>query len=285
MIGKCSGGSNPGGLLDYCYYEKELSEKQKIKLGLKDVRGEVIYVQNIGLSQLPDGRFDMKDVAQQFNECASQNPKLEKYVWHQSFSFPKEEIIEKDKIQEISKDFSEKFGFDNNQLIVFEHNDTSHKHFHIVANRIDFNGKTTASDKNNYKKIGNFCREMELKHNLTQTPNMKCLSYKLDKSHKLTQEYSKSDIAENIKESIKKHLPNSKTFEELGKNLANEKIKLYQGRGIAFFDKASKSKFKGSDLGKDYSLSNLEKKLGQEPKIEKLLNIKIEKSRGMGISR
>jgi hypothetical protein len=286
MIGKFSGGSNPGGLLDYCYYEKaNLSEKQKAKLNSENVRGEVIYVQNIGLSQLADGGFDMNDVAHQFKDCASQNPKLEKYVWHQSFSFPKDEIIEKDKIQEISKDFSEKFGFDNNQIIVFQHNDTDHKHFHIVANRIDFNGKTTATDKNNYKKIGNFCREMELKHNLKQTQNMKCLSPKLDKSHKLTKEYSKSDIAESIKESIKKHLPNSKTFEELGKNLANEKIKMYQGRGIAFFDKASKSKFKGSDLGKDYSLSNLEKKLGQEPKIEKLLNIKIEKSRGMGISR
>lgn len=285
MIGKCSGGGSPGGLLDYCYYEKELSEKQKIKLGLKDVRGEVIYVQNIGLSQLPDGRFDMNDVAHQFKDCASQNPKLEKYVWHQSFSFPKEEIIEKEKIQEISKDFSEKFGFDNNQIIVFQHNDTEHKHFHLVANRIDINGKTTATDKNNYKKIGNFCREMELKHELKQTPNMKCLSYKLDKSHKIIQEYSKSDIAESIKESIKKHLPNSKTFEELGKNLSNEKIKMYQGRGIAFFDKESKAKFKGSDLGRDYSLTNLEKQLGKEPRIEKLLNIKLEKSRGMGISR
>ena len=281
MIGKCTGGSNAGGLLEYCYYEKQLSEKQKALLGLKDVRGEVIYVQNLGLSQLADGRFDMKDLANQYKDCASQNPKLEKYVWHQSFSFPQNEAIEKEKIQEISKDFSKQFGFDNNQMIVFQHNDTAHKHFHIVANRIDFNGKTTATDKNNYRKIGNFCREMELKHQLTQTPNMKCLSYKLEKAHKITHEYSKSDIAEGIKESIKKHLPNSKTMEELGKNLANEKIKMYQGRGIAFFDKASKAKFKGSDLGRDYSLSNLEKKLGQEPKIEKLIDIKWDKSNGM----
>lgn len=72
MIGKCSSGSNPGGLLDYCYYEKtNLSEKQKAKLNPEHVRGEVIYVQNMGLSQLPDGRFDMNDVVQQFKDCAS----------------------------------------------------------------------------------------------------------------------------------------------------------------------------------------------------------------------
>lgn len=126
---------------------------------------------------------------------------------------------------------------------------------------------------------------MELKHNLTQTPNMKCLSPKLDKSHKITHEYSKSDIAESIKESIKKHLPNSKTFEELSKNLANEKIKMYQGRGIAFFDKASKAKFKGSDLGREYSLAIIEKKLGKGPEIKHLNDISREHSRGYGMSR
>ena len=100
MIGKCSGGSNPGGLLDYCYYEKtNLSEKQKAKLNLEHVRGEVIYLQNLGLSQLKDGRFDMEDLAVQFKDCASQNPNLTKYVWHQSFSFPKDENLDKEKIE------------------------------------------------------------------------------------------------------------------------------------------------------------------------------------------
>jgi Relaxase/Mobilisation nuclease domain len=285
MIGKCSGGSNAGGLLEYCYYEKELSKKQKKLLGLEDVRGEVIYVQNLGLSQLEDGRFDMQDLASQYKDCASQNPKLEKYIWHQSFSFPKDEAIEKEKIQEISKDFSEKFGFNNNQLIVFQHNDTAHKHFHIVANRIDFNGKTTATDKNNYMRIGNFCREMELKHHLTQTPNMKCLSYKLEKAHQLTKEYSKSTIAQHIKRTIDKHLPISKNLEELSKHLEKEKIKMYQGRGIAFFDKESKAKFKGSDLGREYSLQNIEKKLGKEPEIKHLKDISREHTHGHGMSR
>ena len=154
-----------------------------------------------------------------------------------------------------------------------------------MANRIDFNGKTTATDKNNYKKIGNFCREMEQKYNLTQTPNMKCLSYKLDKSHKITKEFSKSDIAESIKQNIKKHLPSSKTFTELAKNLAGEKIKMYQGRGLAFYDKTSKAKFKGSNLGKEFSLQNLEKKLGQTSKIEHLRDISSEQNRGYKMSR
>jgi Relaxase/Mobilisation nuclease domain len=271
MIGKCTGGSRAGGLLEYCYYEKEmLTEKQKAMLGLKDVRGEVMYVQNLGLSQLPDGRFDMKDLATQFIDCASQNPNLKKYVWHQSFSFPKDEKLDKDKIEGISKEFSEKFGFENNQLIVFQHNDTDHKHFHIVANRIDFNGKTTASDSNNFKKIGNFCREMEQKFQLTPTPNMKCLSYKLEKAHQINQTYSQSEIAERIKNTIKKHLPNAKTLGELEQNLEKDKIKMYQGRGVSFYDKESKAKFKGSDLGREFSLQNIEKKLGQKPEAKTL---------------
>jgi hypothetical protein len=43
--------------------------------------------------------------------------------------------------------------FENNQLIVFQHNDTNHAYFHVVANRINFNGKTTAYDGFSYLKI------------------------------------------------------------------------------------------------------------------------------------
>jgi Relaxase/Mobilisation nuclease domain len=273
MIGKCTSGSNAGGLLEYCYYEKiGLTEKQKQNLKHASVRGEVVYVQNVGLSHLPDGRYNMDDLAKQFKDCASQNPKLNKFVWHQSFSFPKEEKLSVENIQEIAKDFSEKFGFDNNQMVVFQHNDTNHKHFHIVANKIDFNGKTTAKESHNYKNIGNFCRDMEQKLSLTPTPNMKCLSYKLEKAHNLEKIYSKSELATKIKEKINQHLPMSKTIDQLKGHLGKDKIMLYTGRGISFYDKASKAKFKGSDLGRDFSLQNIEKKLGQQP-ISKTLSL------------
>jgi hypothetical protein len=41
-------------------------------------------------------------------------------------------------------------------------------------------------------------------------------------------------------------------------------FKTYIGRGVAFFNMQNRMKVKGSDLGKDYSLQNLEKRMGME---------------------
>ena len=81
MIGKVTGGSNPIGLLNYCYYEKEkLSVAEKARLTPDDVRGEIVYIQNLGIDTLPDGRFDMDYLAKQFRDCADKNQNLKNYI-------------------------------------------------------------------------------------------------------------------------------------------------------------------------------------------------------------
>ncbi len=266
MIGKVSGGSNAKGILEYCYYEKmNMSEIRSEKLTMKDVRGEVLYVQNLGLSTLKDGRFDIKDIAVQFKAVADQNSKLTKYIWHQSFSFPKDEVPTNSQIETISKEFSDVFGFQNNQLITFKHTDKDHEHFHIVANRIDYNGKTTAKDSDNFKRIGNFCRDMETQLGLTPVPNMFCLQPKKQGDKNISM-YNQSSIAQKIKASLGKCIEASKSLDELKANLKSEKIKMYTGRGISFFDQESKAKFKGSDLGREYSLMHIEKQIDPHTK-------------------
>lgn len=264
MIGKVTGGSNPIGLLNYCYYEKEkLSVAEKARLTPADVRGEIVYIQNLGINTMPDGRFDMDYFAKQFRDCADKNQNLKNYVWHQSFSFPKGEVPTKEQIQTISTSFAKDFGFSDNQLIVFQHNDTSHAHFHIVANRINFNGKTTANDGYSYLKTGTFCRKIEQELGLQTTPNMKALLPEQER------EISSNTLAQSIRDKIDRNLLKHKTMEELRKSLEKEGLKMYQNRGVSFLDTKTAAKFKGSDLGREYSLMNIEKRLGQQPEIEK----------------
>ncbi len=264
MIGKVTGGSNPIGLLNYCYYEKEkLSVAEKARLTPADVRGEIVYIQNLGIDTLPDGRFDMDYLAKQFRDCADKNQNLKNYVWHQSFSFPTGETPSKEQIQTISTNFAKDFGFENNQLIVFQHNDTNHAHFHIVANRINFNGKTTANDGYSYLKTGTFCRKIELELGLQTTPNMKALLPEKER------EISSNTLAQSIRDKIDRNLLKHKTMEDLRKSLEKEGVKMYQNRGVSFLDTKTVAKFKGSDLGREYSLMNIEKRLGQQPEKEK----------------
>ncbi len=264
MIGKVTGGSNPIGLLNYCYYEKEkLSVEEKARLTPADVRGEIVYIQNLGINTMPDGRFDMDYLAKQFRDCADKNQNLKNYVWHQSFSFPKGETPTKEQIHRISTTFAKDFGFSDNQLVVFQHNDTNHAHFHIVANRINFNGKTTANDGYSYLKTGTFCRKIEQELGLQTTPNMKALLPEKER------EISSNTLAQSIRDKIDRNLLKHKTMEDLRKSLEKEGVKMYQNRGVSFLDTKTAAKFKGSDLGREYSLMNIEKRLEQQPEKEK----------------
>lgn len=157
MIGKAGLGSYAKGMLEYCYYEKELTRKQRKELSPDDVRGELIYIQHLGIKTLNDGRLDLDYLAKQLLDNMDKNRNLTKFMWHQSFSFPPGERPSNELITSIATGFAKEFGFEENQMLVFKHNDTSHAHFHIVANRINYNGKNTADHFNNYARTGNFC--------------------------------------------------------------------------------------------------------------------------------
>ena len=58
-------------------------------------------------------------------------------------------------------------GFNQHQYIMFRHNDAGHPHFHILVNRIGYNG-SVVSDSNDYARSEKVLRDLERKYNLTQ---------------------------------------------------------------------------------------------------------------------
>lgn len=115
---------------------------------------------------------NQKELIRQFNEVRQLNTKLSKPVLHITLSFAPDESLEKNKLMEMSEACAKDLGFENNQFIAIHHKDTNHQHLHIVANRVGFDTKTV-SDSNNYKKIANFCRKMEIQYHLKQVLNPK----------------------------------------------------------------------------------------------------------------
>lgn len=262
MIGNVNLGNYPKQLLYYCYYDKLLTPQQRKHLGPADVRGEILYIQNLSLEKLPDGRFDMDGLTRQFLGNRDKNRKLNKFVWHQSFSFPPGEKPSAEQIREIAAEFAKDFGFEDNQLIVFRHLDKAHDHLHFAANRINYNGKNTADHFNNYARTGKFCRRMELKLGLQITPEM----YLTDPERK--EQHRVNKAVQALKELIDQHLPVVHSLQQLEEKLKGNGYKTYQGRGIAFVNTQNGTKIKGSEIGRDYSLVNLEKRLGQPIQIE-----------------
>jgi hypothetical protein len=97
----------------------------------------------------------------------SLRPNLNRYVYHTSLNFPKEEQaqLSNEKLLRTALDYLEANGFSNNQYIIFRHHDTDHPHIHLLANRICFDGNVV-SDSNNYKRVrlsfGSWCIDITL---------------------------------------------------------------------------------------------------------------------------
>jgi hypothetical protein len=258
MIGKVGLGNFAKGILSYCYYEKELTAKQSKEVTIDDVRGDLIYIQHLGIKTMQDGRLDLDYLVKQMLDNRDKNRNLNKYVWHQSFSFPPGEDPPDEKLTSLVLEFAKEFGFAENQMLAFKHNDTKHKHIHIVANRINYNGKNTANHFKNYARTGEFSRRMELELGLAITSDMSL-------NQKGKQQAPRQDTAIiNLRNLVDQVLGKASTIDEFGKQMQTHGFKTYIGRGVAFFNMHNRMKVKGSDLGKDYSLQNLEKRIGME---------------------
>lgn len=274
MIGKVTLGNYAKGILEYCYYDKVLT---KDDLGNAEVRGEIIYLQNLALKSLSNGQMDINYLAKQFAENSNRNPNLSKPIWHQSFSFEKDEVITNDHIQQITEDFCEEFGFRNNQVLAVKHSDTEHPHFHIVANRIDSRGKNTADHFHNYMRTGQFCRKMEEKYGFKIAPQMHILEK--DKSNLASQ----SKIAESMRSKIDAQIVNVSSLDELKIALKKDGVKTDIGRGIAFTLKEKGVTFKGSKLGRDYSKQKIEERIQEQVQIRQMQNEPLSKKLEEGL--
>lgn len=166
MIGKVARfGSSFLGAMQYCYYETRSNHS----LDRTRIRGELLFVQHLSVlvENAPKLRADDKTrlslerMAETMQSVASLNERVRKPVWHQSFSFPPGECPSAEVMVKICQSFARTFGMENNPMLAFRHRDREHEHFHIIASRVDVEGKNTARTSFNYREVGRFCRNME----------------------------------------------------------------------------------------------------------------------------
>lgn len=105
----------------------------------------------------------MKEVAM----VRMQRPDLKKYFYHTSINFPTHENVSNELMIKIGRDYLDANGFNQHQYIMFRHKDAAHPHFHILVNRIGYDG-AVVSDSNDYARSEKVLRELERKYNLTQ---------------------------------------------------------------------------------------------------------------------
>ena len=256
MIGKISMARSFRACISYCLNDK--IPKQSQEIAFKN-RAEVIdFNQCFG---------NKKELIEQFNDVRALNQKVQRPVLHIILSLAPGEQLDKDKQREMVGECAREMGFQNNQYLAISHIDTNHFHLHIVANRIGYDGKVV-SDSQNYKKIAQYCRKMELKYSLKQV-----LSPRMYLSQEL-RNIPRQDIRkEKLKEDIKSCLSTCRDYNQFKTKIQQQGYKIIKSRGISFIDK-QEVKIKGSEVG--FALQKIEKILALQ---EQLRQIKDERAK------
>lgn len=261
MIGKISLGSSFRGCISYCLEDKKQEQSQDQIL---QNRAEIIaFNQCYG---------NKSELIEQFKDVRKLNQKVQKPVMHIALSFAPGEQLEKAKLQQVAEECAKQMGFDKNQYLVVNHIDTGHQHLHIVANRVGYDGRVV-SDSNNYKRIAEYCRQMELKHNLKQV--LSPARYLTDEKRNILRMDTRK---EKLRDNIRECLSSSKNYSEFESKIKQRGYEIIKGRGISFIDKQA-VKVKGSDLG--YSLKKIEKILDLKQQLHQVNQEKIKQDEGI----
>ncbi|UKT63053.1 relaxase/mobilization nuclease domain-containing protein [Pedobacter mucosus] len=278
MIGKISTGKSFSGCLSYLH-DGRLQENQELQLEeMAKKQAEVLHYNNCFGTK--------KQVIRQLVEVSRLNPNLARPVFHASLSFALADggLLDEQQKADIGISLARSFGFDRNQFVVISHGDTEHEHIHIVGNRVGYDGKT-AGDGNSYKRIAEFCREMEREYSLTQvlSPN------RFLKPEQRIQITSRSDSRkERLKGVLEWAIGKSTNMDQVKARMEKQGYGVELARGIAFTD-GQLVRTKGSEVG--YSLARIIEKLERKRLLrekEKLASVKQEqlkenKSRGLSI--
>ena len=111
------------------------------------------------------GSLDIRRAFEDFKRWIPANTRTERPMMHISLNPHPDDRLTDTQFSQLADDYMKMMGFENVPYIVFKHEDIDRYHLHIVALRVDTNGRSI-SDKNNFYKNKKVCRELEKKYGL-----------------------------------------------------------------------------------------------------------------------
>lgn len=309
MIIKSKMGSGISGTINYLFDGEKQAERAEQEKQQEEKQAKVLICE--GLSE-PMDAWDLagrKALIKDFKMQSELNPSLKKNVQHTVISFAKTDKVSPEKMVKVCEDYVKRAGLEATQYIGIQHEDREHQHVHIVANRVDNNGKTI-SDK--FIKMRDIERAQVLakKYGLTPTLSRDTRAKKKGVVNEVF--HSRKDGGKNLSltnqerlspdqkakyaiyESLNKHTSiegQARDLESLRKLLEREKIQMMlhekDGKRIGVSFAKGEYKFSGVQVDKGYSLSKLEEKLLEQEQNREIAQQEerdTSKGRGRGIS-
>jgi relaxase-like protein len=216
------------------------------------------------LSQVLDAEgvrpHDHKLMAEDFEWQHQLMPEKEKPVFHSVLSFPPGEVVPDERLVEIGREYMQKIGMVNTQYAFIKHSDKEHLHVHLVANRVNNEGRPIGKGLIIERSI-KAAQELTQKYGLRQEQGKK-----LERTHREAL-HQPDAVRYRIYEAIRDQLPGCRHLDELEARLAERGITVRyrldpgtgERSGISF--RLDNRSFKGSRIDPEYSLGELGKTL------------------------
>lgn len=184
-----------------------------------------------------------------------------------------------EELQKLTQDHLKNLGLEKNQYIAYVHNSTENQHIHIIANRIDFQGKAH-SDNMIHLKAQQSAEKLAKERGLFTAQEVKQMKAEPTK-----------ELRNQIRKDYNLCLNQSKNLEQFktkmhakGYDINLSVNKKNEVQGFKILDRQSGIEFKASEIGKEVRFANLQAKFTQVA-IEKVVEVGKMITKGIELER
>lgn len=132
----------------------------------KDAHGRVAWSQVRNLAS-----EDLRLSASIMRHSANQSVRCKKPVYHMAISWPEGDKVDDATMQKVAQSTLEDIGLAEHQALIVAHNDTEHKHIHVVVNRVHPETGKAWATSHDRKRIMESLRAQEKELGLQYVPN------------------------------------------------------------------------------------------------------------------
>jgi hypothetical protein len=211
-----------------------------------------------------------RELSREFSAIRQLRPDIRKPAWHCSLSLPPGERLTTEKWAVVASDFLQRMGFDQSSTpwVAVRHQDTDKDHIHILVSRIGLDGRIWLGQWEARRAIET-TQELEHIHGLTLTPGLgdvRAERRKLtDKEINMAVRTGEEPPRQRLQRLLDEAVRGEPTAPELAERLqaagvgVRANLASSTGRMNGFSFEIDGISFKGSDLGKTYTWTGLQK--------------------------
>lgn len=241
MVSKASSTKGSSQAIDYIMNE----QKQSYELCRNDLIGE-----------------NGKEILKEFRDVQALNERCQNNTVSIVLSPSNDQVHTSEELKKFTLEHLKNLGLENHQYIAYAHQNTKTIHVHIIANRIDYNGKALNDSYIGYK-AQHSAESIAQKHGLTSAKEVRKERIFENKFSQQLNKELKSEIWKAHNFSVKE----SQTFENYCQNMYNRGYKIHPS--ITRSGKIQGFRIEPKGTGLSFKASEIHKTCGIKPMLEK----------------